>query len=97
MLGAVLLLAACSGKTTGTTNITSTSATLNSLGSCASGETCRWYWEYWATGSPRTTSTKTAGWRTGPRRSGYERADAGKPDRPDSSYPVPLGILWFRQ
>jgi RHS repeat-associated protein len=58
VIGVVVLLAACSGKTTGTTNVTATSATLNSIGSCASGETCRWYWEYWATGSPRTTSTK---------------------------------------
>jgi RHS repeat-associated protein len=59
-LGAVLLLTACGGKTTGTTNITSTSATLNSVGSCASGESCRWYWEYWPASGPRTASNKTS-------------------------------------
>jgi RHS repeat-associated protein len=60
LVGAALVIAACSGKTTGTTNITSTSATLNSVGSCASGESCRWYWEYWPASGPRTASTKTS-------------------------------------
>jgi RHS repeat-associated protein len=60
VLGGALLIAACSGKTTGTTNITSTSATLNSVGSCASGESCRWYWEYWPASGPRTAGTKTS-------------------------------------
>jgi RHS repeat-associated protein len=58
VLGMVLLLAACSGKTTGTTNITRYSATLNSVGSCGS-ESCRWYWEWWPASGPRTASTKS--------------------------------------
>jgi hypothetical protein len=57
--GAVLVLSACSGKTTGATNVTDGSATLTSQASCASGETCRWYWEYWPANQPRSASAKT--------------------------------------
>ena len=57
--GAVLVLASCSGRTTGATGITEISATLHATGRCDSGETCRWYWEYWRANQPRSTSTKT--------------------------------------
>ena len=59
-VGAVLLLAACTGKTTGGTNLSNTSITLNATGRCDSGERCTWYWEYWKAAQPRSTSTKTA-------------------------------------
>jgi hypothetical protein len=41
--GMMLLLAACSGKTTGASNITDVSATLNTTASCDQGQTCTWY------------------------------------------------------
>jgi hypothetical protein len=55
-----VLVAGCAGQTTGTTNVTSSSAKLNAKASCASGETCRFYWEYWKAGQPRSTGVKTA-------------------------------------
>ena len=58
--GAVLVLAGCSAKTTGASNITDGSAKLNAVGSCDSGQTCRWYWEYWRANAPRSSSQKTA-------------------------------------
>jgi len=58
-LGALVLLVGCSGKTTGTTSVTYTAATLNGTGSCGSGETCKWYWEYWKASQARSTSIKT--------------------------------------
>jgi hypothetical protein len=57
--GALLVLSGCSGKTSGTTGITDSSATLHATGRCDSGETCMWYWEYWPANQPRSTSTKT--------------------------------------
>jgi hypothetical protein len=55
----VLALVGCSGKTTGATNITDTSATLRATVRCDSGESCRWYWEYWRDSAPRSISVKT--------------------------------------
>jgi hypothetical protein len=58
----LLLLAACtSGQTTGATNITSTSATLNASGSCdaPSGQTCGWYFQYGTSASSLTQKTAT--------------------------------------
>jgi hypothetical protein len=57
--GAMLVLSACAGKTTGATNINDGSATLHATARCDSGETCRWYWEYWPTGQARLGSVKT--------------------------------------
>src|SRR3954451_12561325 len=57
-LGGLVLLAGCSGKTTGASNITSDSANLRATGGCDAGETCTWYWEYWPAGSPRVSSSK---------------------------------------
>ena len=58
-VGALLVLSACSGKTTGATNVTDGSATLTSTASCDSGQTCTWYWEYWPVSGPRSASVKT--------------------------------------
>lgn len=52
-LGAVVLFAGCSGKTTGATNITHNSAKLHATGRCDAGQTCTWYWEYWLANGPR--------------------------------------------
>ncbi len=57
--GAVLGLAACSGKTTGATKVTDGTATLHATASCGSGETCTWYWEYWPASGPRSAGAKT--------------------------------------
>ncbi len=46
VVGAVALLVGCSGRTTGATNVTATSATLNFVASCGSGEQCSWYVQY---------------------------------------------------
>ncbi len=58
-LAAVLLLAACGGRTTGTSQIKATMATLNLLAHCNSGESCKWYFEYWVAGQPRASGHKT--------------------------------------
>ncbi len=64
MLAAIALsavsLTACAGRTTGATDVTTTAATLNVRGSCGSGLSCTWYWEYWRADRPRSTSVKTA-------------------------------------
>ena len=52
-LGALVLLAGCSGKTTGATDITHVSAKLHATGRCSAGQTCTWYWEYWPAHLPR--------------------------------------------
>ena len=52
-MGALVLLAGCSGKTTGTTDITHVSAKLHATGRCDGGQTCTWYWEYWPANAPR--------------------------------------------
>ncbi len=57
--GALLVLAGCSGRTTGATNITELSATLHATGRCDKGQTCTWYWEYWPASQPRSSNVKT--------------------------------------
>ncbi len=57
--GVVLVLAACSGQTTGATKVTDGTATLHATASCGTGETCTWYWEYWPAGGPRSAGAKT--------------------------------------
>lgn len=57
---ALIALVGCAGKTTGVSKLTDYSATLNSTGRCDSGESCKWYWEYWRADRPRSTSVKTA-------------------------------------
>jgi Tol biopolymer transport system component len=54
-----LALAGCSGHTTGATQITTTSATLTAVGSCSSGESCEWYYEYWRANQPRSSGFRT--------------------------------------
>jgi hypothetical protein len=50
IVGAGLVLTACTGHTTGATTVTSTSATLNANGSCTTSDTiCQWYFQ-WGTG-----------------------------------------------
>ena len=58
-LGGLVLLAGCSGKTTGATEITPVSAKLHATGRCDAGQTCTWYWEYWPANAYRGTSTPT--------------------------------------
>ena len=58
-IAAVVALMGCQGKTTPATKVTDASATLNATGRCDSGETCKWYWEYWRATQPRSTSVKT--------------------------------------
>src|ERR1700730_13105643 len=58
--GAMLVLSACAGKTTGATKITEVSSTLHATARCEKGQTCTRYWEYWPANQPRSTSTKTA-------------------------------------
>jgi hypothetical protein len=58
-VGALLVLSACSGKTTGATNVTDASGTLTASASCDRGETCTWYWEYWPASAPRSAGVKT--------------------------------------
>ena len=41
-----LVVAACSGHTTGASSVTANTATLNFVGSCGSGENCSWYVQY---------------------------------------------------
>lgn len=57
-LGALVLLAGCSGKTTGATDITHVSAKLHATGRCSAGQTCTWYWEYWPANGPRYFGTQ---------------------------------------
>jgi hypothetical protein len=57
--GAMLGLAACAAKTTGTTGVTDGTATVHATARCDKGETCKWYWEYWPAGGPRSVSRKT--------------------------------------
>ncbi len=59
-VAAVLALSACAGKTTGATQVGSTSAMLHATASCDRSQSCTWYWEYWPASQPRSTSTKTA-------------------------------------
>ena len=58
-LGAVLLLTGCSGKTTGATDVTASSADLQATANCDQGLTCLYYWEWWRASKPRSTSTKS--------------------------------------
>ena len=64
----LLALAGCSGRTTGATNVTFNSATLNYIGSCASGEHCSWYAQYRQVGTASWTKLPAApkGPATGP-------------------------------
>ncbi len=58
-IGVMLVVSACSGKTTGATNVTDGSATLHASGACDKGQSCSWYWEYWPAGGSRSASVKT--------------------------------------
>jgi hypothetical protein len=55
----LLVLAGCTGHTTGATSVSYDSATLTATGRCDSGEKCRFYWEYWKATQPRSSSIKT--------------------------------------
>jgi hypothetical protein len=55
VLVAAVLLTGCLGHTTGATNVTQTSATLNYVGSCGSGEHCSWYAQYRGVGTSTWT------------------------------------------
>jgi len=57
VLGAVLVLGGCAGKTTGATNVTEFSATLNATAQCETGQTCTWYWQYWPASKSRSSSS----------------------------------------
>ncbi|HKP91213.1 MAG TPA: hypothetical protein VJT75_14715 [Thermoleophilaceae bacterium] len=57
-----LLLAGCSARTTGATNITSQSATLTASGDCNGSSTpCQWYWRWGPHGSGYTAQTGSMG------------------------------------
>lgn len=60
LVGCALLLAACAGKTTGAAEVTATSATLHSIGTCDPGQRCSWYWEYWPATGSRSSSARTS-------------------------------------
>jgi outer membrane protein assembly factor BamB len=62
----VLVLAGCSGHTTGASNVTTTSAQLNFVGSCGSGEHCSYYVQYRKSGASTWTQTPTRGPVPGP-------------------------------
>jgi hypothetical protein len=52
-------VSACGGVSSGTTNVTPTSATLHATGRCDGGQSCTWYWEYWPASGPRSASVKS--------------------------------------
>jgi hypothetical protein len=51
--GTALAFSACAGRTTPATNVKDYTATLHATARCDAGEVCKWYFEYWPTGSPR--------------------------------------------
>ncbi len=57
-LGGLVLLAGCSGKTTGASDITHVSAKLHATGRCSAGQTCTWYWEYWPANNRGTSGPR---------------------------------------
>ncbi len=59
-VGSVFVLAGCSGKTTGTSAVTESSATLNATARCDTGETCTWYWAWWSASQGRSYSGGTS-------------------------------------
>ncbi len=61
ILTVVLLLtvSACTGQTTGATNVTNGSATLHASGACDKDQSCSWYWQYWPANGPRSAGMKT--------------------------------------
>ena len=59
VLATAALLAGCSGRTTGASDVTSSSALLTAAVSCGARESCRSYFEYWPAGTPRAFSLKT--------------------------------------
>lgn len=59
-LGVILALSACSGNTIAPINVGSSSATLQATGTCDSGETCGWYFQYRQVGTS-TWTDPTAG------------------------------------
>ena len=63
---AALVLAACSGKTTGASNVSQSAAQLNFTGSCGSGENCSWYTQYRKVGTSTWTQTPHRGPVAGP-------------------------------
>jgi hypothetical protein len=58
-VAAMLVLSACAAKTTGATHVTNSAATLTANAHCDSGQSCKWYWEWWPANGPRSASTKT--------------------------------------
>jgi outer membrane protein assembly factor BamB len=62
----VLMLTGCSGHTTGASNVTTTSAQLNFVGSCGSGERCSYYVQYRKSGTSTWSQTPTRGPIPGP-------------------------------
>ena len=63
---AAVVLVGCSGHTTGASNVTASSAQLNFVGSCGSGEHCSYYVQYRKTGTSAWSKTPTRGPGTGP-------------------------------
>lgn len=60
LLGCIaILLAACSGQTTGATGVEATYATLNVKGVCDSGQTCKVWIIYGTTNTPASTWAST--------------------------------------
>ena len=90
-MGALVLLAGCSAKTTGATDIKHVSATLHATGRCSAGQTCTWYWEYWR----RTAAVLQRGdARAGPRpRAKRERAVVDRDHPPCIRRNLSLGVL----
>jgi hypothetical protein len=64
-VAAVAIVAACSGHTTGATNVTGTSATLNAKGTCDGGRSCTAHIEYEKVGASAWTSTASRSYGAG--------------------------------